>query len=127
MTVEPNLLRPEEHSQVRARPQAPPVPPDDAIPLAGDIQQPPKAGTAVPVDTRSPFSFGRLRPSDLLAGIASFLVLISLFLPWYSFAAYAHGKYLRQQRRGHASATPTRRPRPRHPQATSTRHTTKCP
>jgi hypothetical protein len=30
-----------------------------------------------------------LRPGDLIAGIASFLVLISLFLPWYSFAASA--------------------------------------
>jgi hypothetical protein len=33
--------------------------------------------------------FGRLRPGDTIAGIASFLVLISLFLPWYSFSATA--------------------------------------
>jgi hypothetical protein len=30
-----------------------------------------------------------LRPGDLIAGIASFVVLITLFLPWYSFAAAA--------------------------------------
>jgi hypothetical protein len=39
--------------------------------------------------TRPPFDFGRLRPGDLIAGIASFLVLITLFFPWYSFTASA--------------------------------------
>jgi hypothetical protein len=42
-----------------------------------------------PAETRSPVDFGRLRPGDLIAGIASFVVLISLFFPWYSFAASA--------------------------------------
>jgi len=36
-----------------------------------------------------PFDLSRLRPGDMIAGIASFLVLISLFIPWYSFAAAA--------------------------------------
>jgi hypothetical protein len=99
MTVEPNLPRPEEHSKACARPQAPLVPPGDAIPPAGDIPQS-QAGTAVPVDTQSPFSFGRLRPGDLLAGITSFRVLISPFFPWCSFAASVHGKHLPQQWRG---------------------------
>jgi hypothetical protein len=35
------------------------------------------------------FDLGRLRPGDLIAGAASFLVFISVFLPWYSFAADA--------------------------------------
>ena len=39
--------------------------------------------------TRLPFNFGRLRPGDVAAGIASFLVFISVFFPWYSFAASA--------------------------------------
>jgi hypothetical protein len=43
----------------------------------------------MPAETRSPVDFGRLRPGELIAGIASFLVLISLFFPWYSFAASA--------------------------------------
>ena len=45
--------------------------------------------TASPAKTQSPIDFRRLRPGDLIAGIASFLALISLFLPWYSFAASA--------------------------------------
>ena len=35
------------------------------------------------------FDLRRLRPGDVIAGIASFLVLISLFIPWYSFASAA--------------------------------------
>jgi hypothetical protein len=53
---------------------------------------------ASPASTRSPIRFGRLRPGDLIAGLASFLVLISLFFPWYSFAASAA--------RASAAATP---------------------
>jgi hypothetical protein len=45
--------------------------------------------TASPAKTQSPIDFRRLRPGDLIAGIASFLALIFLFLPWYSFAASA--------------------------------------
>jgi hypothetical protein len=52
---------------------------------------------ASPAETRSPIDFGRLHPGDLIAGIGSLLVLISLFFPWYSFAASA----------AHASATAT--------------------
>ena len=37
----------------------------------------------------APFDLRRLRPGDMIAGIASFLVLISLFIPWYSFASAA--------------------------------------
>ena len=44
---------------------------------------------APPAGTRSPAGLGRLRPGDLIAGTGSLLVLISLFLPWYSFAASA--------------------------------------
>jgi hypothetical protein len=44
-------------------------------------------GTAGSAGTRSQIEFGRLRPGDLVAAIASFLVFISLFFPWYSFAA----------------------------------------
>jgi hypothetical protein len=51
-----------------------------------------------PASTRSPIRFGRLQPGDLIAGIGSFLVLISLFFPWYSFAASAA--------RASATATP---------------------
>jgi len=47
------------------------------------------ARAAALAETRSPFDFGRLRPGDLIAGPASFLVLIFLFFPWYSFAASA--------------------------------------
>lgn len=70
----------------------PPPPQDHAIPPAGD-EPPPQAhpqsqgGTALPA--RSSFNFGRLRPGDVIAGIASFLVFISMFFPWYSFAASA--------------------------------------
>jgi hypothetical protein len=56
------------------------------------------AEPASPAKTRSPIDFGRLRPGDLIAGSASFLALISLFLPWYSFAASAA--------RASATATP---------------------
>jgi hypothetical protein len=52
---------------------------------------------APPAGTRSPAGLGRLRPGDLIAGTGSLLVLISLFLPWYSFAASA----------AHAPATAT--------------------
>lgn len=88
MTNEPNLPRPETRSQSQAGPQAEaqPSPQNDAIPLAGNVSQS-HAGTAPPAETRAPFDFKRLRPGDLIAGIASFLVLISLFIPWYSFAA----------------------------------------
>jgi hypothetical protein len=44
---------------------------------------------ASPAGTRSPIDFGRLRPGDLIAWIGSLLVLVSLFFPWYSFAASA--------------------------------------
>jgi hypothetical protein len=52
-------------------------------------QQRSDARGAGAAETRSPIDFGRLRPGDLIAGIALFLVLVSLFLPWYSFAASA--------------------------------------
>jgi hypothetical protein len=87
MTVGPDLPRPEDQSQARAKAQQP-SPQDDAIPPAGDVPQS-KAGTAAFAGTRSPIDLGRLRPGDLVAGIASFLVLISLFIPWYSFASSA--------------------------------------
>ncbi len=61
MTGEPNLPGLQNRAQASAGPQAQP----------------------------SPLNFGRWGPGDLIAGIASFLVLISLFLPWYSFAASA--------------------------------------
>jgi hypothetical protein len=69
MTVEPDLPRAENSSQ------------------AGDIPQPQAGMTAS--GTRPPFDFARLRPGDLIAGIASLVVLISVFVPWYSFAASA--------------------------------------
>jgi hypothetical protein len=89
MTGEPDLPGPENRSQAEAWPQAEaqPSPQDDAVPLTGDVPQS-HAGTAL-AQTRSPFDFGRLRPGDLIAGIGSFLVLISLFFPWYGFAAAA--------------------------------------
>jgi hypothetical protein len=40
-------------------------------------------------DKRISFDLGRLRPGDLIAGAAALLVFISVFLPWYSFAADA--------------------------------------
>jgi hypothetical protein len=61
--------------------------PGPVIPPSGDVPQS-REGTAL-AGTRSPVDFRRLRPGDLIAGIASFLVLISLFIPWYSFAASA--------------------------------------
>jgi len=47
----------------------------------------PAAPAPPPSGTLSAVNFGRLNRGDLVAGIASFLVLISLFFPWYSFAA----------------------------------------
>ena len=90
MTVEPNLPRSEDYSQARAWPQeeAQPSPPGDAMPPTSEIPQS-RAETAAHAGTRPPFEFGRLRPGDLIAGAASFLVLITLFFPWYSFAASA--------------------------------------
>jgi hypothetical protein len=98
MTSEPNFPRPENPSQAQAGPQAEaqPSPQNDAIPLAGNVPQS-HAGTAPLAESRAPFDFRRLRPGDLIAEIASFLVLISLFIPWYSFAASADS----------ASANPT--------------------
>jgi hypothetical protein len=98
MTSEPNLPGPENRSQAQAAPQAEtqPSPQDDAIRPAGNVPQS-HVGTAPLAETRAPFDFSRLRPGDLIAGIASFLVLISLFIPWYSFAASADS----------ASASPT--------------------
>jgi hypothetical protein len=89
MTGEPNLPGPENRSQAQAWPQAEaqPSPQDYAIPPTGDVPQS-QAGTAL-AETRSPFDFGRLRPADLIAGTGSFLVLVSLFFPWYDFAAAA--------------------------------------
>jgi hypothetical protein len=52
---------------------------------------------ASPAATPSPIDFRRLRPGDLIAGIGSLLVLISLFFPWYGFTASA----------AHASAVAT--------------------
>jgi len=69
MTVEPDFPRAENSSQ------------------AGNIPQSQAGMTAT--GTRPPFDFGRLRPGDLIAGIASLLVLISVFVPWYTFAAAA--------------------------------------
>ena len=94
MTGEPDLPGAENHPQTPSwQYAAQPPPPDHAIPPAGDdpsAQARPQSqgGTALPA-TRPPFNFGRLRPGDVIAGIASFLVFISLFLPWYSFAASA--------------------------------------
>jgi hypothetical protein len=47
------------------------------------------ASADTPQIPRSLIDFGKLRAGDLIAGSASFLALISLFLPWYSFAASA--------------------------------------
>jgi hypothetical protein len=90
MTVGPNYPGPEDRSQAGAWPQAEAQPSlqDDAIPPAGNVP-PAQAGMAALAGTRSPFDFRRLRPGDLIAGIASFLVFISVFIPWYSFAASA--------------------------------------
>lgn len=69
-----------------ADPEAQPSPEGDPIPRVGDIPRS-QAGAAGLAGTPSPIDFGRLRPGDLIAGITSFLVLISLFFPWYSFVA----------------------------------------
>ena len=86
---------PQPESRSWAEGWSQPSPPDGAIPPAGGIPQyqQNQAGTA----TRPSFDFGRLRRGDLIAGIASFIVFITLFLPWYSFGAAAAS----------ASATPT--------------------
>jgi len=86
MTVGPNHPRPEDHSQARGSPQAEPSPQNHTVPPAENVP-PSRAGMAALAGTWSPFDFGRLRPGDLIAGIASFLVFISVFIPWYSFAA----------------------------------------
>jgi hypothetical protein len=94
MTGEPDLPSAENHPQAPSwQYAAQPPPQDHAIPLAGDDPSPQarpqsQGGTALPA-TRPSFNFGRLRPGDVIAGIASFLVFISLFFPWYSFAASA--------------------------------------
>jgi hypothetical protein len=88
-----DIPQPENRSWAEgwSQPQAQPSPPDDAIPPAGGSPQYQQyqAGTATRAGTRPPFDFGRLRRGDLIAGIASFIVFITLFLPWYSFAAAA--------------------------------------
>jgi hypothetical protein len=90
MTIEPDPPTPENRPQAAAQPQAEtqPSPQDDAIPATGGVQQS-QAGKASLAGTQPSFDFGRLRPGDLVVGIASFVVLISLFFPWYSFAASA--------------------------------------
>jgi hypothetical protein len=90
MTVEPEAPNPENRSQTSAGPQAETQPPpqDDGSPPSGNVPQS-QAGTATSSGTQLSFDFRRLRPGDLIAGIASFMVLITLFLPWYSFAASA--------------------------------------
>ena len=90
MTSEPNLPRRETRTPTQAGPPAESqsAPQDGAIPLAGNVPQS-HPGTASLAETQAPFDFRRLRPGDMIAGIASFLVLISLFIPWYSFAAAA--------------------------------------
>lgn len=90
MTGEPNLSRPENRSQARAWPaaEAQPSPKDDAIAPTSDVPKS-QPGTAARAEIRSPFDLKRLRRGDLMAGIAAFLVFISLFIPWYSFAASA--------------------------------------
>jgi hypothetical protein len=88
-----DVPRPENPSQTGdwSQPQAQPSPQDGAIPPAGGIPQYQQyqAGAATRAGTRPQFDFGRLRRGDLIAGIASFIVFITLFLPWYSFAASA--------------------------------------
>lgn len=65
-------------------------PPQDDLPLAGGVPQPqPWTGTAPLTRPRSSVDFTRLRRGDVIAGIASFVVLISMFIPWYSFTASA--------------------------------------
>lgn len=77
MAIEPDFPRPENRTRAPVWPQAE-APQDGAILPAGNVPQS-QAGKAALPRTRSPFDFGRLRPGDLIAGIASFLVLISLF------------------------------------------------
>lgn len=90
MTSQPNLPRPETRTPAQVGPpaEAQSSPQNGAIPLAGNVPQS-HAGTASLAETQAPFDFRRLRPGDMIAGIASFLLLISLFIPWYSFAAGA--------------------------------------
>lgn len=90
MTVEPEAPNPGNRSQTSAGPQAETQPPpqDDASPPSGNVPQS-QAGTATSSGRQLSFDFRRLRPGDLIAGIASFVVLITLFFPWYSFAASA--------------------------------------
>jgi hypothetical protein len=90
MTGDLDLPGPEKISSERAAPlaEAQPSLQSDAIPAAGDVPQF-QTGTTSPPDARSPFDFRRFRRDDLIAATGSFLVFISLFLPWYGFAAAA--------------------------------------
>ena len=88
MTVGPNLPQPENRPRTGtwSQPEAQPSPQYGAPP--GEVPQQ-QTWTVPRAGSRPPFDFGRLRRGELIAGIASFLVLISLFFPWYSFAAAA--------------------------------------
>jgi hypothetical protein len=88
-----DFSRPENHSPTGpwSQPQAQPSPQDGAIPPAAEIPQYQQyqAGMAPRAMARPSFDFGRLHRGDLIAGISSFIVFITLFLSWYSFGAAA--------------------------------------
>jgi hypothetical protein len=89
MTARPNLPGSGNRPQSQGFPLAEVQPSqDDDIPPAGSVPQS-QARTAAHSGTKPPFDFKRLRRGDLVAGIASFLVFIAVFIPWYSFASSA--------------------------------------
>jgi hypothetical protein len=79
MTAEPNRPRPENSPQMPAslQAEAQPSPQRDAIPQSGS------AGHAT-ASSGYKFDARRWTLSDKIAGVASLVVLISLFLPWFS-------------------------------------------
>jgi len=91
MTIEPDPPKPENRWQTSAWLQADtqPSPQDNAIPPTGDVPQS-QAGTAT-ASSGYNFDARRWTLSDKIAGAASLVVLVSLFLPWFSGSYVSFG------------------------------------
>lgn len=92
MTVEPNLPAAEGPSRRAASPQAEsqPLPEDHVVPPGDDVPR----SQAVPQPTATPtpgirLDAARWSGADRVAGVATLVLFISLFLPWFTSGGYS--------------------------------------
>jgi hypothetical protein len=93
MTVEPNLPAAEDRSHIAGPPAAgsQPLPQDDVVPPGDDALQPQMVLRSMSATATSGIKLDAARWSgaDRVAGVATLVLFISLFLPWFTSGGYS--------------------------------------